>query len=295
MTTLIILVTIFVFILQLVIPGLTETLGLRAPAIRDGQIWRLVTHMLAHSDQSVFHILLNMFVLFMFGRMIEQSIGPRHYIALYMVSGISGGLLWLLFNWNPVVTEMGPYHPLLVGASGGVMGILAATAYLFPHERVMLLIPPIPMKLRTMVICIIIVEVGMELMRTSTGIAHLAHLGGIAAGFLYIHLFWKRRGFVRHGPSRTTSFGPSPPAVRAGTLRNLFGGNSAKSREAHAPDLRWAPPPELSSPRGESDEVVDEREVDRILDKIGREGIRSLSNDERRVLKRASEREKRKL
>ncbi len=183
-TVYIIVVTVIAFILQRMHPELTDLLAMHSTEVRSGEVWRLASYMLMHDPTSIFHILFNMYVLFLFGRMVEARMGSRRYFGLYIFSGLVASFCWLIFNWE--------LPNGMIGASGAVMGVMAAAGIFFPDQRVMLIIPPIPMKLRTMVICIIIAELFFEVSRSQTGVAHLAHLGGIFGAVVYLLAFYRR-------------------------------------------------------------------------------------------------------
>ena len=260
MTTTLILVTVVVFIAQCVTPGhaVDGLLCLAVEPLRHGQVWRLLSYILVHGG--FWHILFNMWALFMFGRMLEPHLGRWRLLALYLLSGLIGAGAWLLCNWTG--TEP------VVGASGSVCGIVMATAMLFPNARIMLLLPPVPLKLKTFVVVFAIVEVFSEL-AIHDNIAHIAHLGGLAGGFFIMQ--W-------HMPSYS--------------LRNLFNWiHNPFRRKWKLHEKPAADRPLRAEPlEAGADSAEFMRNVDRVLDKIGREGINSLTPDERRTLERARER-----
>jgi len=146
-------------------------------------LWQLVTYSFLHGG--LFHLLINMFVLWMFGTQMENIWGPQRFLAYYLLCVIGAGLVQLL------VTSMssgGQIYPT-VGASGGVFGLLLAFGMRFPNQYIMLLIPPIPMKAKYFVFFIGGIELLFGVTGTQAGVAHFAHLGGMAAGFLVI-LYW---------------------------------------------------------------------------------------------------------
>ena len=149
--------------------------------------WQLVTYSFLHG--SVTHIFFNMFGLYMFGSDIERLFGARFYALFYLVSVIVAGLCHLL-----VTTAMGSPPAPMVGASGGIYGLLLAFGWFFPQRRVMLLFPPIPMSARTFVIVFAAIELFLGVTGTAAGVAHFAHLGGMLGGWLMIEY---RRRFSR--------------------------------------------------------------------------------------------------
>ncbi len=252
---------------------LTATLALIPAGLRQWQLWRLGTYMFVHGG--FVHILFNMWGLFLFGKPVEDRIGPGRFLQLYFISGLIGGGCWLLLNWNSPT--------LVIGASGAVFGVMMAAAMMYPNMQIMLLFPPIPMRLKTFVAVYAGLEVMMELSGSQGGIAHIAHLGGLFGAFVYMR--WLSRGPAPFASDRgirawwrrlRARFQPSPPRTPPESGSGPDDGTGPAG----------APPP----PRSGGGESVLGPEVDRILDKIGREGIASLSREERETLARARER-----
>jgi membrane associated rhomboid family serine protease len=148
--------------------------------------WQLVTSAFLHGG--VAHIAFNMFGLWSFGRVVEQAIGSVRFTSLYFASVLTSGLLQLLV----VSMSSSPIPAQTYGASGGVFGVLLAFGMLFPHARVMLIFPPIPMKAWFMVIAFTVIELVSGVTGTMQGVAHFAHLGGML-GALILMLIWRRR------------------------------------------------------------------------------------------------------
>lgn len=145
-------------------------------------LWQLVTYSFLHGG--LFHLLLNMFVLWMFGTQMEYIWGSRRFLAYYLICVVGAGLTQL------AVTSLGsgPLYPT-VGASGGVFGILLAFGMRFPNQYILLLIPPIPMKAKYFVLFLVGLSLFLGVTGSQAGIAHFAHLGGMATGLLVI-LYW---------------------------------------------------------------------------------------------------------
>ena len=133
-----IIANIAIFILQFLF-GLTSYLWLSVPTMKALELWRFVTYMFAHATIS--HIFFNMWALYLFGKPIEQRIGSAAFLKLYFISGFIGALAWLSFNLNSRVP--------VIGASGAVFGVMTAAAMLFPDMRMMLLFPPMVLKVKT--------------------------------------------------------------------------------------------------------------------------------------------------
>ncbi|HYM36706.1 MAG TPA: rhomboid family intramembrane serine protease, partial [Steroidobacteraceae bacterium] len=151
-------------------------------------LWQLITYGFLHA--SVTHIFFNMFALFMFGSDIERSMGQRKFLVYYFVCIVGAGLTQLL------VMAIGITPPAdVVGASGAVFGILLAFAIAFPHRRLIVLPIPIPMPAWLFVTLYSLLELYLGIFQTQQGVAHFAHLGGAAAGYLLI-VYWR---YARHG------------------------------------------------------------------------------------------------
>jgi membrane associated rhomboid family serine protease len=155
------------------------------------EFWQLVTYGFLHDPNGLAHIFFNMFALYMFGSEIERSMGARKYLSYYFTCVIGAAVAQVL-----VMKWMGSPPAPTMGASGAVFGILLAFGVAFPHRRVVLLIPPIPMPAWLFVTLYGLLELGLGVFGTQQGVAHFAHLGGMAAGFLLI-LYW------RHAPGRS--------------------------------------------------------------------------------------------
>jgi membrane associated rhomboid family serine protease len=160
--------------------------------------WQLVSYGFLHGN--LMHLLFNMLALVMFGAPLEYTWGNRRFATYYFTCVIGAGLCQLVVGtWT--VMEGGPAIPTL-GASGGVFGLLLAYGMLFPNQRVMLLIPPIPMKARTLVIVYGAIELLLGVTGTQSTVAHFAHLGGMLFGWLLIRYWRGQPPFGRRGPPR---------------------------------------------------------------------------------------------
>ncbi|MDH5823354.1 rhomboid family intramembrane serine protease [Luteimonas sp. RD2P54] len=155
--------------------------------------WQLLTYGFLHG--SPFHLLFNMLVLLMFGAPLEYTWGQKRFLTYFLVCVGGAGLCQLVVvSW--ALAQGGMAYPTL-GASGGVFGLLLAYGMLFPNQRVMLLIPPIPMKARTLVIVLGAIELVFGISGTRSGVAHFAHLGGMLFGWLLIQQWRGRPPFSR--------------------------------------------------------------------------------------------------
>lgn len=148
------------------------------------QIWQLLSYGFLHG--SLAHLFFNMLALYMFGGDIERLLGARRFLVYYLVCVVGAAVAQLTvmggMNRPPVPT---------VGASGGVFGLLLAFGMAFPQRRVMLLFPPIPMPAWLFVTLYGLLELYLGVTGTQAGVAHFAHLGGMAAGYALL-VYWKR-------------------------------------------------------------------------------------------------------
>ncbi len=148
--------------------------------------WQLVSYSFLHGGLA--HIFFNMFALYMFGADIERLFGSRFFSAYYFASVVSAALCHLL-----VSAWLGAPAVPIIGASGGIYGVLLAFGVYFPRRMVMLVFPPIPMQARTFVVLFGVLELIFGVTGTAAGVAHFAHLGGMLGGGLMIQ--YRRRGF----------------------------------------------------------------------------------------------------
>ena len=144
--------------------------------------WQIVTYAFMHANLS--HLLFNMFGVFMFGSDLERVWGSRRYLTFYMVSALSAAIAQLI-----VAGVTGAVYPT-VGASGAVFGLLLAFAMVFPRRMVVPLFPPIPMRAPVFVALYGGLELVLGVTGTQAGVAHFAHLGGMAGGFLLLR-YWR--------------------------------------------------------------------------------------------------------
>jgi membrane associated rhomboid family serine protease len=169
-------------------------------------IWQYISYMFLHSSQSFFHILFNMFALWMFGSTLENLWGPSRFLIFYLLCGLGAGiaqvvaLTYDISNYNAMFAagQIGAEELYILsniptlGASGAVMGIFAAFAYTFPNSKMLILPIPFPIKAKWALIGLAVLDVLGGVSSESTGIAHFAHLGGAAVGILIV-IFWNRK------------------------------------------------------------------------------------------------------
>lgn len=161
--------------------GLIEAFALVPADVGNLEIWRLVTYQFLHGG--VWHLALNMLMLWMFGSELEQRWGRRFFLRYYFLCGIGGGIIYALVRFGSATAT--------VGASGAIYGVLMAYGMWFPN-RVVLLAFLFPVRVRHVIVFLIVAELLQAMESTGEGIAYAAHLGGI--GFGYVYLRWWSKG-----------------------------------------------------------------------------------------------------
>ena len=146
----------------------------------EGQIWRLVTYMFLHGG--AWHLLFNLFALWIFGSDIEEEWGTRRFLIFYGICGVGAGLL-SFFSMNSYI----------IGASGAIFGVMTAFGVLYPHREILLFfVFPVPARIA------VLVFFGISLLPWfGGGLAHWTHLGGIVVGFAYLKLYEPVAGYLR--------------------------------------------------------------------------------------------------
>jgi membrane associated rhomboid family serine protease len=177
-----IIINAIVFVAQMVLDKTMPFTGMIALYPYDSGLFRpyqLVTHMFAHGG--FFHILFNMYALWMFGSVLERVWGPKRFLIFYLVCGLAAG-----------VTQMLLTNGAAVGASGAIMGLLAAFAYLFPNTEFYILPFPFPIKAKYMVAIYAAIDLfGGLHPGAADNVAHFAHLGGLVMGFILV-IIWNK-------------------------------------------------------------------------------------------------------
>ena len=155
------------------------------PGAPSFEVWQLLTYGFLHGDWT--HLFFNMFALYMFGGDVERLLGAQRFLQYYLVCVIGAAVAQL-------VVMSGISTPPLptVGASGGVFGLLLAFGMAFPRRRIMLIFPPIPMPAWLFVTLYGLLELYLGVTGSQVGVAHFAHLGGMAAGYAML-VYWRRR------------------------------------------------------------------------------------------------------
>ena len=204
-------------------------------------VWQIFSYLFLHG--SFFHILFNMFFLWMFGSELERYWGSREFLFYYFITGVGAGIFNIIMDLNSTIP--------IIGASGAIYGILTAFGMIFPN-RLIYIYFIIPIRAKYFVIIIGIITFLSAYWTSNTGIAHFAHLGGIVIGFIYLKKNirlkyiierWKRFRFNRR-------------------LRII---------------------------RDKQKKIKDSKEqIDTILDKINEVGYENLTEEEKKILYRAS-------
>lgn len=229
-------------------------------AFLEGRVWELLTFQFLHGG--FLHIIFNCIGLYFFGPWVERWWGSRRFLVFYLLCGVAGALFFTLLTLVGILPGSGLVTPL-IGASAGLYGILVAAALINPNQLVRLLFPPVELTVRRLALIVlgiaVVIILGDNLVggrpfQNSGGEA--GHLGGAILGWL----------LTRH-----------PALLRKGTGRKIIRPREFRRKRRDA-KLR---------PRTEVD-VSSDSEVDRILEKISREGLQSLTEVERVTLQRAA-------
>ncbi len=221
------------------------------------EIWQLFTYIFLHAN--FLHLLFNMFALWMFGMELENTWGSKKFFLYYLLCGLGAGLSNLIIG--PLFTQGGP----TVGASGAVYGILLAFGMLFPNRPIFLYFF-IPLRAKYFVMIFMAIELYAGITGTQDGIAHFAHLGGAAIGFLLLMVdsgkipaikWWNTFRSIYTKPPRYSSVDSSKEQVSDAKFYDI------QSKKEIDPDQK----------------IVDE-----ILDKISRDGYQNLTEAEKKIL-----------
>jgi membrane associated rhomboid family serine protease len=238
------------FLVTWVFPVVPSDRLMFMPALLLRRPWTIITYMFLHAG--FMHIALNMLWLYICGPRLEARLGSRQFLALYLTSGIAGGLL----------SFTTPYARI-VGASGAVFGVLFGCARYWPRDRIYLF-GVLPIEMMTLVVIMTLLALFGGFTGARDGVAHFAHLGGFLGGYLYLKV-WEHRS----------------PAAR---FREQAATGPKRSRNSISKaDLkRWS---EIDR---EDMHPVNREELDRILDKINTEGSSNLTAEEHAFLERFS-------
>ena len=300
------IINILVFIATYVLRGvnidLNDILGLHFFLAKDFRIWQFFTYMFMHGGFT--HILMNMFMLWMFGMVVENVWGPKKFLFYYIVCGLGAGLCQELAQYGTYIVDglaqydsvrlginivpMDVYLNMMntVGASGAIYGVLLAFGMLFPNERMFIIPIPIPIKAKWIVMGSILVELFSAIGTSNDGVAHLAHLGGMLFGFILIR-YWKKHPYSGYG-----DFGMNKGHQFFDRMKNSWeqrGGHDNRNTTTGVSDS-WTNTSHHNTADSKSDwdynaqKKQQQEEVDRILDKIRKSGYDSLTKDEKQKL-----------
>lgn len=261
------------------------------------QIYQFVTYMFMHASFS--HIFFNMFALWMFGNVMEQTFGSRRFLAYYMVCGLGAAVCQELSQsimvYTMVAESGGSFSDLLslsyadrsalnlmttVGASGAIYGVLLAFGMTYPNQRMFIFPLPLPIKAKWLICGYVVLELFMALGQKGDGVAHVAHLGGMLFGYLLIK-YWRKTSHSFNGwdgyeikDRSTTILGRIRQWLHLDRKNNDdLGYGHRNTTSSHQTDWDY-----------NAREKKKEDEIDRILDKIRRSGYQSLTEEEKRKL-----------
>jgi membrane associated rhomboid family serine protease len=224
--------------------------------------WTFLSYMFVHAG--LLHLLGNMLMLFVFGTAVESRMGSRTFLLYYLFCGVGAAIFALGLSSFMAVSPF-------IGASGAVLGVALAFAMYWPDAELVVFPIPVLIRARTLVTILIGLDVFFSFLAQSDGIAHLAHVGGAAFGYLFFRL---------QGISRRSPHPPPRPVERVVMVQ----WGSAE------PERRTPVTPVRQRRRADADPVA--AEVDRVLDKISEKGIGSLTPAERRFLDEVSKQKK---
>jgi|KBSSwiStaDraftv2_1062776.scaffolds.fasta_scaffold323836_2 membrane associated rhomboid family serine protease len=208
-----IIINAIVWLAQLIYEGqyqLTSKLGLWPVQSPNFRPYQVVTHMFAHSPDMPFHIIFNMLMLWMFGRVLENVWGHKRFLFFYLACGIGSAISHMTveyFQYKEILAVAEMYRSLgqyelarellaqpayAVGASGAVMGVMVGFAFLFPNTELFIMFIPIPVKAKWAILGLVALDLFGGVNPTSgDNIAHFAHLGGAVTGFIIVYI-WNR-------------------------------------------------------------------------------------------------------
>lgn len=241
------------------VPSNTQTLGLRP--------WTLFSYMFVHFD--FFHIFFNMLVLYVGGRLFKDFLGENRLTGTYILGGLAGALFFIVsYNVFPVFSEA-RYLSVAIGASASVLAIFVAVATYMPNYQLPLLIIG---RIRLKYIALFFVIIDLISIDKGNSGGHLAHIGGALWGFIYIML-------LKSGKDPARFLG-----VWFKALGSVFKPKTKMRVEYH--NQRPVSDEEYNKQRAEN-----QKEMDRILDKISKHGYESLTAREKQILFKMSNKE----
>lgn len=226
-------------------------------------LWQVFTFQFLHAGPWPWHLLFNCLALYFLGRDVEEAVGGKNFLILYLLSGLIGGILQAGLMFLPLPGA----NSYVVGASAGVAGVFTAYALLFPHREMMLFLLPLRIKVQHLFYFFVALSIFGTFVRIGN-VAHAAHLGGIATGFAYLRWGMQAQSFLSwRGANRRR--------LRPRQLMKVPAGRNAGWLASKEPEPDVTPEEFIS------------KEVDPILDKISAQGIQSLTPKEKQILEAA--------
>ena len=272
--------------------NLDDLFGLHFFLASDFRPWQFFTYMFMHASWE--HLFFNMFAVWMFGRIVEQTMGQKRFLLYYLTCGIGAGLMQELVQtieyWSAGFGDTVPFPDgrfmftadylnlwNTVGASGAVYGILLAFGVTYPNERLFIFPIPIPIKAKYFVVGYAVIELLSALSQKGDGVAHMAHLGGMLVGLLLL-LYWRGGGGNgRRGRSGSYNQGGNSWDNFRSWFSSLF-----KKKEPHIDVTYGGRYGQEAAYRQKKKE--EEEELNRILDKVKKNGYEGLTPEEKRRL-----------
>ena len=240
------------------------TFGLSWDGLLHGMFWQPASYMFLHG--SLMHLVFNMLGLYFMGTDVEALLGSRRFIVLYLLSGVLGGLGWLLLSAGE--------GAICVGASAAVFGVVGAFAGMFPNRRITMLVYfVLPVTMTALTLALVFAGISIVMMVLGgDGVAHSAHLAGLAAGY------WYGRNIKLIAGSRRGNVGYGGYGASYGSPGGKWSLSDLKARYRRSRFRVFS----------KDDAPVDWGRVDAVLDKIRLRGVNSLTREEKDVLDCAS-------
>lgn len=202
-----IIINVIFFIATLINENfMVATFAMFYPTSQYFHVWQILTHMFMHGG--FWHILFNMYTLWMFGSVLERMIGEKKFLIFYFVCGLGAAALhtgveflqaqgYMSAMADGSASAAQSYAMLkmtpVLGASGAIYGLIIGYAMLFPESRLTLLFPPVTLSAKWMVVIFAVAELLFGITGTAVSVAHFAHLGGMLFGWLLIR-YWRKKG-----------------------------------------------------------------------------------------------------
>ena len=279
---------------------LNDIFGLHYFQATEFHLYQAVTYMFMHA--SVEHIFFNMFALWMFGGVIERTFGEKRFLIYYLVCGLGAALCqeisqffqvyFMIADQGATLNDMMRLSYLdrealnaltTVGASGCIYGVLLAFGMTYPEERLFIFPLPVPIKAKWFVIGYAAIEVGLALMQSGDGVAHMAHLGGMLFGWILLRV-WRR---TKPGFNGWDGYEVKEKKTILGRIRQWLHLDRkeeddldyGKQNTTNDRQKDWE-----YNAQHNKEKQQREAEIDKILDKIRRSGYSSLTEEEKKRL-----------